>query len=229
MTGEPVGGQSLLRVLDNLTFQIETGERVALFGRNGAGKTTLLNLLAGYYTPTCGSLRVRGRVSTLLALVDPDPDGTVVENIRLSGLLHGVRGASLARLTEDVLEFSELNTYAEMPIRILSSGMRLRLSFGVATAITCDVLLVDEIIGVGDAGFLKKANERFRECSRQISVFVLATHAIALASEFCQRAFLLDRGVLLAEGSFADVAQAYMESLADETRTHSIGAPISSV
>jgi ABC-2 type transport system ATP-binding protein/lipopolysaccharide transport system ATP-binding protein len=210
-------GPVILRVLDELTFSIAPGGRVALLGRNGAGKTTLLHLLAGFYTPTQGTARVMGRLSTLLALVDPDPEGTVLENIRLSGLLRGVRGARLARLVDDVLDFSELEAYAEMPVRILSAGMRMRLSYGVATGIACDVLLVDEIIGVGDAAFLKKASRRFHEATRGISVLVLATHAMALAEEFCDQAFLLDRGALRAQGPLSEIAQLYLQTLADDT------------
>jgi ABC-type polysaccharide/polyol phosphate transport system ATPase subunit len=217
IAGRKTGGEARSRIsitaLRELTFHIGHGERVALFGRNGAGKTTLLQVLAGIYRPTSGTASVGGRVSTLLALVDPDPDGSVVENIRLSGILRGVRGAGLPRLIDDVLDFSELHAYAGMPIRVLSSGMRMRLSYGVATGIGCDVLLVDEIIGVGDAGFLKKASSRLREAARGIGVLVLASHATALAQEFCERAFLLDHGALVAQGPIAEIADIYIQLL----------------
>jgi ABC-type polysaccharide/polyol phosphate transport system ATPase subunit len=219
-TGREAGSRTSITALRELTFHIGQGERVALFGRNGAGKTTLLQVLAGIYRPTSGTASVSGRVSTLLALVDPDPDGTVVENIRLSGILRGARGSGLAQLVEDVLDFSELQAYADMPVRVLSSGMRMRLSYGVATGIGCDVLLIDEIIGVGDAGFLKKASARLREVARNIGVLVLASHATALAQEFCDRAFLLDHGALIAQGPIGGVADSYLHLLSNpETPT----------
>ena len=214
-TGGEAGSRISIRALRELTFHIGPGERVALFGRNGAGKTTLLQVLAGTYRPTSGTASVRGRVSTLLALVDPDPDGTVVENVRLSGILRGARGSGLAQLVEDVLDFSELQAYADMPIRVLSSGMRMRLSYGVATGIRCDVLLIDEIIGVGDAGFLKKASARLQEVARNIGVLMLASHATALAQEFCDRAFLLDHGALVAQGPIGEVADTYLRLLSN--------------
>lgn len=213
LTGRGAGRRTMLRALDDITFKLGTGDRVALFGSNGAGKTTLLQVVAGVHAPTSGAVRVAGRVSTLLALVDPDAEGTVVDNIRLAGILRGVRGSGLARLVDDVLDFSELEAYAGKPVGILSAGMRMRIGFGVATGIQCDVVLVDEIIGVGDAAFIRKAAARFREAARGISVLLLATHAIALAEDFCDRAFLLDRGVLVTQGSVGDVSTHYLELL----------------
>ena len=149
----------MVQALDGVDLLLRCGDRLALLGRNGAGKSTLLRVMAGIYEPSRGRIKVRGRVAALLG-GNPgmDPDSTGRENIVLHGLYLGLSKTEIKRQTEAIIDFTELGSFIDFPLRIYSTGMRARLSFAIATAAAPEILLLDEGIGAGDAAFVEKAN-----------------------------------------------------------------------
>jgi lipopolysaccharide transport system ATP-binding protein len=200
----------VVRALSDITFSLKSGERLGLVGSNGAGKTTLLRVLAGIYEPVTGRVRLHG---TLNALLDPslgmNPELTGRENIMLRGLYSGLPRPMLARLEEDVIEFSELSDFIDLPMRIYSAGMAVRLGFALATAIRPRILLMDEWFLTGDAGFMEKARMRLEDMVRAADILVLSTHSDAIVREWCTRVMWLDKGRIRADGSAAEIMDQY--------------------
>jgi ABC-2 type transport system ATP-binding protein/lipopolysaccharide transport system ATP-binding protein len=157
--------------------------------------------MAGIYEPTGGSITVQGHVATLLG-GNPgmDPDSTGRENIVLHGLYLGLSKAEIKRHTEAIIDFTELGSFIDLPLRTYSNGMRARLSFGIATAVIPEILLLDEGIGAGDAAFMEKANRRLHEFVRGTGILVLASHSESLIRQFCNKYVLLERGKVVAAG-----------------------------
>ncbi len=209
-----------VRALDAITMDINDGDRLGLIGANGAGKSTLLRVLAGIYPPTSGQCTVEGRVSSLLGIgLGMDVDDTGLENIRSIGLFLGMSPREIREKTEEIASFSELGDYLGLPVRIYSSGMMLRLSFAIATAIDPDILLLDEGLGAGDASFAEKAKRRVDDLVARSSVLVLASHSDALIREMCNRAALLSHGRVEAIGDVDEVLGTYH----CQTGTHELG------
>ena len=196
----------VVRALSDINFSLKSGERLGLVGSNGAGKTTLLRVLAGIYEPVTGRVRLRG---TLNALLDPslgmNPDLTGRENIMLRGLYNGLPRPMLSRLEEDVIEFSELSDFIDLPMRIYSAGMSIRLGFALATAMRPRILLMDEWFLAGDAGFMEKARRRLEEMVRAADILVLSTHNDAIVQEWCTRVMWLEKGRIKADGPADEV------------------------
>jgi ABC-type polysaccharide/polyol phosphate transport system ATPase subunit len=191
----------LVHALDGVDLSFRRGDRIALLGRNGAGKSTLLRVMAGIYEPTQGSVKVQGRVAALLG-GNPgmDPDSTGRENIVLHGLYLGLNKAEIKRQTDAIIDFTELGSFIDLPLRTYSSGMRARLSFGIATAVIPEILLLDEGIGAGDSAFMEKANRRLNEFVGGTGILVLASHSGSLVRQFCNRYVLLERGKVASTG-----------------------------
>jgi ABC-type polysaccharide/polyol phosphate transport system ATPase subunit len=191
----------VVQALDGVDLSLKRGDRLALLGRNGAGKSTLLRVIAGIYEPTRGRLVVRGRVAALLG-GNPgmDPDSTGRENIVLHGLYLGLSKTEIKRQTEGIIEFTELGSFIDLPLRTYSTGMRARLSFGIATAVIPEILLLDEGIGAGDATFIENANRRLNEFVDRAGILVLASHSEALVRQFCNKYVLLERGKVTSAG-----------------------------
>ena len=191
----------VVRALSDISFSLKSGERLGLVGSNGAGKTTLLRVLAGIYEPVSGHVRLHG---TLNALLDPslgmNVELTGRENIMLRGLYNGFSRPMLARLEEDVIEFSELSDFIDLPVRIYSAGMVVRLGFALATAIKPQILLMDEWFLAGDAVFLDKARHRLEEMVRGADILVLSTHNNQIVREWCTRVIWLEKGRIRADG-----------------------------
>jgi homopolymeric O-antigen transport system ATP-binding protein len=205
-----VGGTVVVRAIDNMSFEIEQGARVGLIGHNGAGKTTLLRTMAGIYEPTSGVLNTSGHVMPLFNLMEGMmPDATGREFIRIRGVLLGREPKELDTLAEDVIEFCELGSYIDMPVRTYSTGMLVRLAFALSTSVSPDILLFDELIGAGDARFVSKAQERLKSFVERSSIVVVASHSRAILDQWCNRLFLLEHGKLIADGSVADVLKEY--------------------
>jgi ABC-2 type transport system ATP-binding protein/lipopolysaccharide transport system ATP-binding protein len=191
----------VVQALEGVNLSLRRGDRLALLGRNGAGKSTLLRVMAGIYEPTRGRITVQGRVAALLGgSPGMDPDSTGRENIILHGLYLGLSKAEIKKQTDAIIEFTELGQFIDLPLRIYSTGMRARLSFGIATAIVPDILLLDEGIGAGDAAFIEKANRRLDEFVGSTGILVLASHSEALVSRFCNRHVMLERGKIASVG-----------------------------
>ncbi len=201
-----------VRALDNVSVNIENGDRVGLIGFNGAGKTTLLRVLAGIYEPSQGRVLSEGKMTALLdAAVGLDIDSTGRENIILRGMYMDMHPSEIRPLVQEIAAFSELGAYLDLPVRTYSAGMRIRLAFAVSTCVQPEVLLMDEWLAAGDAHFIDKAQRHLKSFVGKSSIFVLASHSVALLEEWCDRALLLDRGHIIAQGPIADVLAAYRE------------------
>lgn len=185
----------IVQALRDVTLHFRNGDRVGLIGHNGAGKTTLLRVLAGIYEPTRGKIAVDGKAVPLFDItLGMNPDATGHENIRLRGLLLGLSPRQIEERVQDIAEFSDLGDYLYMPIRTYSSGMMVRLAFAVSTSVWPDILLLDEMIGAGDAAFLKRAQERLRNFVSSASIMVLASHSDSVIRDFCNTAVLMNHG-----------------------------------
>jgi ABC-type polysaccharide/polyol phosphate transport system ATPase subunit len=194
----------VVQALDGVSLSLRRGDRLALLGPNGAGKSTLLRVIAGIYEPIRGQVRLEGRVAALLGgSPGMDPDSTGRENIVLHGLYLGLSKVEIRRQTEAIVEFTELGPFIDLPLRTYSTGMRARLSFGIATAITPEILLLDEGIGAGDAAFLEKANKRLDEFIGSTGILVLASHSEQLVRRFCNKSVSLERGRVVSSDNLA--------------------------
>jgi lipopolysaccharide transport system ATP-binding protein len=201
----------VVRALSDINFSVRSGERLGLVGANGAGKTTLLRVLAGIYEPVTGRVRLHG---TLNALLDPslgmNGELTGRENIMLRGLYAGLSGPGLTRLEDDVIEFAELSDFIDLPMRIYSAGMSVRLGFALATAIRPRILLMDEWFLAGDPAFMEKASQRLEEMVRAADILVLSTHSDVIIREWCTRVMWLEKGRIRADGPMARVMDEYV-------------------
>ena len=199
-----------IQALDTINLTLEKGDKLGLVGHNGAGKSSLLKLIAGIYTPTNGVSTVQGRVSSLLNIgLGMDDYATGYENIYLSGMFLGLSRKQITDLLPDIVEFCELGDYLAMPIRTYSAGMRVRLAFAISTSIEPEILLMDEVMGVGDAHFIDKATQRLNNVVNKASILILASHSNDLIREMCNKAAWLEHGKVLLTGSVDDVLAAY--------------------
>jgi lipopolysaccharide transport system ATP-binding protein len=196
----------VVAALRELSFSIGHGERVALIGPNGAGKTTLLRTIAGVFEPVAGRLRVEGEIGSL---IDPaagmDPLLTGRENVILRALYRGMTKAEGRALADEVAEFSGLGEFLDVPIRSYSAGMNLRLAFAMATAMTPEILLMDEWFLAGDEEFMAKADARLSRLVTDAEILVIATHDMAIVRRWCTRAIRLEGGRIIADGPLAEV------------------------
>src|SRR6478672_10613338 len=184
-----------VEALRNVSLQFGAGDRVALIGTNGAGKTTLLRVMAGVYEPVTGVVRSRGRISPMFDIalgIDGDISG--YDNIRLRGLILGLPAREIEERMADIAEFTELGDYLDIPVRTYSSGMMTRLTFAVATCFSPEILLMDEWILAGDAGFLAKAQHRVEDFVEQAGILVLASHSSDICRQWCNKAIWMERG-----------------------------------
>lgn len=212
-----VGGQvanddSIVRILAlrNINLQLRAGDRLAIVGHNGAGKSTLLRVLSGAYEPSAGIAEINGSVASLLDItMGMDPELTGAENVVLRGAFVGLSFAEARRRLPEIAEFSELGDYLDLPMRTYSSGMVLRLAFAVSTLARPDILLMDELISVGDAGFREKARARLNAMMHDASILVLASHANEELRAYCNKAILMKEGRILLSGSVDRVIEAY--------------------
>ncbi len=207
----------VVRALSDINLRLVSGDRLGLVGSNGAGKTTLLRVLAGIYEPVLGNLHVKG---SLNALLDPNlgmnPELTGRENILLRGLYNGLSRSALPRLEEDVAEFAELADFLDLPVRIYSAGMVVRLGFALATAIKPQILLMDEWFLAGDAVFLDKARHRLEEMVRGADILVLSSHQTNIVRNWCTRVLWLDQGQIIADGPADEVLDRYLGSVPEQ-------------
>jgi homopolymeric O-antigen transport system ATP-binding protein len=204
-----------VQALRDISFSLRSGDRLGLIGANGAGKTTLLRTLAGIYEPVIGHIRVQGTINALLNVqLGMNPDLTGRENIMLRGLYDGLARSRIGRLTDDVGSFADLGDFLDLPVRIYSSGMMVRLAFALATAIRPQILLMDEWILAGDAGFLERARSRLEHMVRGAEIMVLSTHDLTVLRAWCSRLIWLDQGRVREDGPTDIVLDNYQATMA---------------
>jgi ABC-type polysaccharide/polyol phosphate transport system ATPase subunit len=220
----PVPSRMEVRALQEVSLRVGSGERLGVLGHNGAGKSTLLKLLAGIYYPTAGRRRVDGQISSLFDIsLGFEQEATGWENIYYRSYLQGETRRSVNAKVESIAAFSELGEFLNMPVRYYSAGMMVRLAFSIATAVEPEVLLIDEVLSVGDMAFQEKARRRMREMMSAAKLAVIVSHDLGSLAQLCDRGVWLDHGRVRAEGLIDDVIEAYTESVqgppkADERR-----------
>ena len=203
------------KALDAISFEVAAGEAVGVIGHNGSGKTTLLRLLAGVIRPTSGALDVHGRVSTLIDLgAGFNQELTGEENVYLAGALYGFSRREMQRKFDGIVRFAELERFIGVPVKNYSAGMSARLGFAIATDVDPDVLLVDEVLAVGDESFQTKCLERMSGFRARGKTMVLVSHDLRTVATFCNRVLLLDHGRVVAAGAPADVVKTYRDRTA---------------
>jgi ABC-type polysaccharide/polyol phosphate transport system ATPase subunit len=206
-----------LRVLDDVSFELRQGESLGLMGRNGCGKSTLLKIVSGIYAADGGGVSVRGGITPILELgVGWNPDLDAIDNIELLGTVMGLGLGELRSATPEILSFAGLERFAKLELRHYSSGMAARLAYAVAFRAVRDVLILDEIFAVGDAGFKERCQERYRELHCSGRSMLLVSHEPRTIAAFCDRALLLEGGRIVMDGRASHVADAYLDMLAQQ-------------
>jgi lipopolysaccharide transport system ATP-binding protein len=219
LTGRPghaLAPDQAVPALTDVSFDVAPGETVGVIGANGSGKSTLLKLLAGVLRPTAGDVTVRGRLAALLELgagFHPEISGR--ENILINGLLLGLTKREIASRFDEIVRFAELEEFLDAPVKTYSSGMAVRLGFSIAAHCDPDVLLVDEVLAVGDEAFARRSLEKFSEFERAGKTLLFVSHDLGLVAERCRRALWLDRGRLAADGPSGETVALYRESVSE--------------
>jgi ABC-type polysaccharide/polyol phosphate transport system ATPase subunit len=204
--------------LKKVSFRMERGESLAVVGANGAGKSTLLSLVAGLVPPDRGAVNVNGRVAALFELGSGfHPDLTGAENVRLNAALLGMDRKRLNAVFAEIVEFAELADFMAEPLRTYSSGMAMRLAFSVAVNVDPDVLLIDEVLAVGDHAFQAKCFEKILDFRRQGKTILCVSHATGMVQRLCSRAIWLDHGDVMLDGATSEVIDAYEGRLRSNT------------
>jgi ABC-2 type transport system ATP-binding protein len=207
------GSYMTVSALKNLDFEAHDGDRIALVGNNGAGKSTLLRVVSHVYPPTSGTVHILGKVSPMFeTTMGINMDATGLENIQIAGTIWGMTRAQIKNSVDDIVDFTELGDYLKIPIRTYSTGMLLRLAFAIATVRDPEILLIDEVIGVGDAGFFNKAFARVLKLVERSRILIVASHQDDMLRRFCNKVVWLSHGSLVAYGEIDSVLTAYRNS-----------------
>jgi len=211
----------VVEALRGISLHFTAGDRVALVGANGSGKTTLLRVMGGIYEPAAGIVESNGRISPMFDIgLGMDSELSGYDNIRLRGLILGLSAAEIDERMADIVEFSELGDYLELPIRTYSSGMVTRLTFAVATCFAPEILLMDEWIVAGDAAFMAKAERRISSFVSQASILVLASHSSEICRRWCNKAIWLEKGEIKAAGPVDQILDEYAGAPSVESPAH---------
>jgi ABC-type polysaccharide/polyol phosphate transport system ATPase subunit len=201
--------------LKHVSFKVPKGQMLGIIGRNGSGKSTLLKVAAGVYTPTIGTVKIRGTIAPLIELgAGFHHELTGRENILLNGLLLGLSKRDMKEREERIIEFAELGDFIDSPVKQYSSGMYMRLAFSVATEVDPDILIIDEILGVGDAGFREKCYERILLFRQRGKTIFFVSNDSGTVKQYCDRVILLHNGELIADGEPSHVLSRYQEIVA---------------
>lgn len=198
-TGGKLGANAkskvVVKALDNVSLHLKHGDRVGIIGHNGAGKSTLLRTLSQVYEPTSGRVIIDGTISSLFDMtLGMDPESTGYDNIVIRGLIQGLTSKQIKAKVDDIANFSELGDYLAMPVRTYSTGMKLRLAFAIATSVSPDILVLDEIMGAGDAAFMNKARKRIDDLIQHSSIVLLASHSQEIINNICNKILRLETG-----------------------------------
>lgn len=196
--------------LRNINLELEKGQTLGVIGSNASGKTTLLRLLCGVTYPSEGSISINGKITALLELgAGFHPELTGRENIYLNGSLLGLSKRDINRCLDSIIEFADIGDFIDAPTRVYSSGMYLRLGFALAVHVKSDIVLIDEILTVGDMGFQEKCRKKIMELKKSGITIVFASHNLGEVEELCDRVILLNEGIIYKQGSALDVTRAY--------------------
>lgn len=192
------GSHLTVSAIKNINFEAHDGDRIALVGDNGSGKSTLLRVLSKVYPPTSGTVNIIGNVSPMFdATLGMSMDATGLENIQIAGTIWGMTRAQIKNSVDDIVDFTELGDYLKVPVRTYSSGMMMRLAFAIATVRDPEILLIDEIIGVGDMGFFEKAFLRLRKLIERSRILMVAAHDDDILRRLCDKAIWLSHGSII--------------------------------
>jgi lipopolysaccharide transport system ATP-binding protein len=203
-------GPVVVRALQNINLEFKHGDRVGLLGHNGAGKSTLLRVLSGIYKPTSGQVAINSQVASLIDVsLGIDSEATGRENIFIRAALLGLSKKQINECLEEIIEFSELGDFIDMPVRTYSSGMHLRLAFSVSTVIRPEILIMDEWLSVGDQIFNHRAESRMQKLIEKTSILIIASHSKELLLKTCNRVVLLDHGLVKMDGHPLAVCNEY--------------------
>lgn len=203
--------------LKNVSFKLQKGDRLGILGLNGAGKSTLLKVIAGVYDPTSGSVKRRGKIAPLLELgAGFDPQYTGAENIYLYGTVLGYPHSFIEEKFNEIVEFSELKDFIDVPLKNYSSGMRSRLGFAIATVVAPEILILDEVLSVGDAKFRKKSEKKIMSMFEQGATVLFVSHSVSQVERLCNKAIILEHGKIIASGDVKDVTRIYREITGDD-------------
>jgi len=206
----PNRGYEVQQALEDISFEIKKGEFFGIVGRNGSGKSTLLKLLAGIYAPTEGAIQVNGKLTPFIELgVGFNPELTGRENVYLNGALLGFNRRDMQSMYHDIVEFAELEKFMDQKLKNYSSGMQVRLAFSIAIRAETDILLLDEVLAVGDIAFQKKCYSYFEQLKAQGKTVVLVSHDMAAIEKYCTQAFLIHRGKIIDGGDPKEIASKY--------------------
>jgi len=209
-------GAALLWALRNVSFEVQSGEVIGVIGRNGAGKSTLLKILSRVIKPTVGAVDVYGRVGSLLEIgTGFHPDLTGRENVYLNGAIIGMKRREIQRKFDEIVTFAEVEHVLDTPVRYYSTGMYLRLAFAVAGHFEPEILLLDEVLAVGDAAFQKKCLDKMKQISSEGRTVFFVSHNLSSIKEMCSRALLVEAGQLIADGSTEAVSAQYLRMVSE--------------
>lgn len=198
--------------LKNVSFQVKKGDSFAIIGGNGSGKSTMLKIISGIYRPTTGNVRVNGSIAPLIELgTGFDVELTARENIFLNGAVLGYSKKFMLEKFEEIIDFSELHEFVDVPLKNFSSGMVARLGFSIATLVKPDLLIVDEILSVGDQAFQEKCERRMNELTAGGTTLLLVSHSIDQVRSVCKNAIWLKKGCMMASGPVEEVCNAYLQ------------------
>lgn len=206
------GESKKVKVLDDISFTVKRGEKLGILGFNGAGKSTLLRIIAGIYEPSDGQITINGKIAPLLELsAGFDKNYSGKDNIYLNGALLSMSKEFLDDKYDEIVEYSELGDYINFPVKNYSKGMKAKLGFSIATLIDPDILIIDEILSVGDIKFRKKSGEKLNEMMADGVTVLLVSHSINQVRRICDRCIWIDSGELIMEGEVNEVCDAYVE------------------
>jgi ABC-type polysaccharide/polyol phosphate transport system ATPase subunit len=210
LIGKSNSGLRIVHALRGINLKLGPKARLGVIGRNGSGKSTMLKTMAGVLHPSAGQLSVHGKINSILTLgAGLDPEKTGRENVAMILSLFGFDRSKITSVSDEIEEFVELDDFFDMPVRTYSSGMSVRLSFGLVTAIEGDILIIDEVLGAGDSHFMQRASERIEKLAENASIMVFASHSRADLKRFCRDAIWMHGGKIVASGPVDEVFDAY--------------------
>jgi len=205
--------------LKNINFEVKKGEFFGIVGRNGSGKSTLLKIIAGIYQPTKGSVEINGRLVPFIELgVGFNPELSGRDNVYLNGAVLGFSKAEVDEMYDDIVEFAEIERFMDQKLKNYSSGMQVRLAFSMATRAKADILLVDEVLAVGDADFQRKCFNYFKKLKKDKITVIFVTHDMNSVREYCDRAIMIEQNKIIAEGSAEKIASKYTKMFVEEAK-----------